>query len=63
MAKEMSDWEKEVRKALIDFGMTVDELAKELNVTRAYIYDIFKGGRKATEMRQKINDYLGIEGE
>ena len=59
----MSDWEKEVKKALIDRNMTVDDLARELNVSRAYIYEIFKGGRKATEMRQKINDYLGIEGE
>ena len=63
MDKVTSSWEKAVRHELIDRDMTVDDLARELNVTRAYIYDIFRGGRKATNMRQKINDYLGIEGE
>ena len=63
MAGEMSAWEKEVRKGLIDRDMTVSDLATELGVSAAYIYDIINGNRKATELRQKINDFLGIEGE
>lgn len=63
MAGEMSAWEKQIRKALIDRDMKVSDLATELGVSAAYIYDIINGSRKATEVRQKINDYLNIEGE
>ena len=59
----MSAWEKEIRKALIDRDMTISDLADELNVSAAYIYDIISGNRKATELRQKINEYLNIEGD
>lgn len=63
MPKYMSTWEKQIRKALIDRNMTISDLAAKLDVTAAYIYDIISGNRKATELRQKINDFLGIEGE
>ena len=63
MVKEMSAWEKQIRKALIDRNMTISNLADEMGVTAAYIYDIISGNRKATELRQKINKYLEIEGD
>lgn len=61
--KKMSAWEKEVRKALIDRNMSMPDLASEVGVATAYVYDIIAGNRKATEMRQKINDFLGLDGE
>lgn len=63
MPREMSAWEKAIRHALLDKGMSVSDLARELEVSNAYLYDIMSGTRKATELRQKINDYLGLEGD
>lgn len=63
MAREMSTWEKQIRKALIDKDMSMSDLARELNISVAYIYDIISGARKATDIRQRINKYLGIEDE
>lgn len=63
MPKEMNDWEKAIRHALLDKGMSLSDLAKELGISVSYLYDIVSGARKATELRQKINEYLGLEGE
>ena len=62
MPKEMSDWEKRVRKALIDKDMHISDLADELNVSSAYVYDVLSGNRKATGLRQRINDLLKLDG-
>ena len=63
MPKEMSAWEKAIRHALLDKGMSLSDMAKELEISVSYLYDIISGARKATELRQKINDYLGLEGD
>ena len=56
----MSDFEKEVRKTLIDKGMSMSDLASELGVSASYVYDILSGRRDATDTRQKIVDFLGL---
>ena len=61
MKREMSNWEKEVRKALIDKNMNMTDLADQLGVSSCYLYDILNDNRPAVNMRQKINNYLGIE--
>ena len=63
MPRDMSDWEKAIRHALLDRCMSVSDLAKELDISNAYLYDILSGTRKATDLRQKINDFLGLEGD
>ena len=63
MGKEMSAWEKAIRHELLDRNMNMSDLADALGINCTYLYDIVNGNRKATEMRQKINDFLGIEGE
>lgn len=60
----MSDYEKKVRIAMTEKGIrTYSELAEHVGVSNTYISDIINGNRKATDLRQKINDFLGIEGE
>ena len=60
----MSDYEKKVKIAMTEKGIaTYTELAARIGITPSYVNDIVRNNRKATEMRQMINDYLGIEGE
>lgn len=63
MAKEMSAWEKEVRKALIDRDMNIPELAAEIGFNVTYLYDVFNGVRPGKRVKAAVNDYLKIEGE
>lgn len=46
---------------MIDMDMSMSDLAKELNITRAYLTEIFKGTRKATGQKQKIARILGLD--
>ena len=59
----MSAWEKAIRHELLDRNMNMSDLAEELGVSVTYLYDVINDNRKATDLRQKINDFLGIEGE
>lgn len=58
----MSEFEKQVRKALIDHGMTLSDLANELGITVSYVYDILKGNRAPEAQIQKIRDILSLGG-
>lgn len=60
----MTDYEKKVRIAMTEKGIrTYTELAEQIGVSNAYLSDVLNENRKATELRQKINNYLGIEGD
>lgn len=63
MAKEMSDWEKRVRHALIDKNMNIPELAAEVGFNVTYLYDVFNGARPGEKVKAAINKYLEIEGD
>jgi len=56
----MSEFEKEVRKALIDRDMSLSDLAEKLGISLSYLYDIFKGSRKGEEQKKKIIELLGL---
>ena len=58
---EMTEYEKQVRIAMTNKGIrTYSELAEKIGVSNTYISDIITDARKATDIRQKINDYLGL---
>ena len=57
----MSDFEKQVRHALIDHNLTMKELAEELGITVSYLYDIVTGARKAEHQKDRIREFLSIE--
>jgi len=44
----------EIKKRLIELGITQRNLAKQLKITDAYLSDILKDNRKALDIRQKI---------
>lgn len=58
----MSEFEKQVRHALIDHNMSMKELAEQLEITVSYLYDIITGSRKAEHQKQRIRQLLSIEG-
>lgn len=58
----MLDFEKQVRHALIDHEMTMTELAEKLEITVSYLYDIITGARKAEHQKERIRQFLSIEG-
>lgn len=57
----MNDFEKLIRKALIDRNMSIRDLAIALDISQAYIYDIFKGNRPGTKQKQRMIKFLGLE--
>lgn len=61
----LSQWAKDVKKALIDRGMTQRELASELGYGVTTIACVISGRYASSSyatIAQKINDYLGTEG-
>lgn len=58
----MSEFEKQVRHALIDHNMSMKELAEQLEITVSYLYDILTGARKAEHQKQRIRQLLSIGG-
>lgn len=61
--RKLSDWGKEVVKTLIDRDMTVDDLAKGINLSRSYVGNVINGAQDYPNVREKICDYLGIAPE
>ena len=59
----MNDFEKAVRKALIDREMKLTDLADALEISLTYLYDILNGGRKAEHQKKKIIEILELEGD
>ena len=59
----MSEFEKQVRIALIQQGKTLTNLASELEISVSYLYEIIRGTRKAEEQKQKIRTLLGLDME
>lgn len=57
----MSDFEKQVRIALIQQEKTLTNLANELGISVSYLYEIISGTRKAGEQKQRIRTLLGLD--
>lgn len=57
----MSKFEKEVRKALIDREMSLMDLAKQLQISLSYLYDILKNNRPGKEQKKKMVEILELQ--
>lgn len=57
----MSEFEKQVRIALIQQDKTLTGLAEDLGISVSYLYEILKGTRKSEEQKQKIINLLGLD--
>lgn len=60
MAKKLSPWCKEAKKALIDKDLEINKLAEELSMTRSYVSSILNGRVYSPVAVKKISDYLQI---
>jgi len=59
----MSEFEKAIRKALIDRDMKLTDLANLLEISVSYLYDILNDNRKAEHQKKKIIEILELEGD
>lgn len=57
----MNDFEKAVRKALIDRNMKLTDLADAIGISLTYLYDILNSNRKAEHQKKKIIETLELE--
>jgi len=56
----LDNFEKQVRKALIDLDMSMSDLASQLGISLAYLYDILKSARKAEHQKGRIRELLKL---
>ena len=57
----MNEFEKAVRKALIDKDMKLTDLANHLGISLTYLYDILADNRKAEHQKKKIIEILNLQ--
>lgn len=56
----MSEFEKQVKKALIDRNMTMSDLAEALGISLSYVSDLIKEKRNNKEQIARIKDFLNL---
>lgn len=61
MKREITDFEKNVRIALIKQNMNIPKLAQALGISVGYIYELFADPKKPSPQRKRIADYLGFK--
>lgn len=59
--RPMTAFEVDVKKRLIDKGMTHTELAERLGIKKQYLTLVLSGERKNSRYVEKIREILGIE--
>lgn len=57
----MSEFEKQVRIALIQQDKTLTGFAEELGISVSYLYEIIRGTRNAEEKKKQIKTLLGLD--
>lgn len=58
--RQMSEFEKQVKKALIDRNMTMGDLAEALGISLSYVSDLIKEKRNNEEQIARIKDFLNL---
>ncbi len=59
--EKTSEWEKAVRKAVIDRNMTYEELASSIELSRTYMAGVISCRVDSPKARKRINEFLGID--
>lgn len=54
-------WAIEARKALLDRGMKITDLANELGYARPYLNNVLLGSVSSPPLQKLICEYLGIK--
>ncbi len=63
MIFQTQEFHSEVKKKLIDLGMTQADLAKKLGIKPPYLNDILKGNRNGEKYMPKILEVLQFDKE
>lgn len=63
MIRQITPFGRNIKKALVDMGMTQRQLAAEIGVAPTYISNIIYGERPGDKYRQKIISVLGLASE
>lgn len=58
--RQMTNFEKEVKKRLIDQGMTQTDLADRLGIKKQYLNLIFDGRRQNSKYVDQIRELLNM---
>lgn len=56
----MSEFEKQVKKALIDRNMTMGDLGEALGISLSYVSDLIKGKRNNEVQIERIKNFLNL---
>lgn len=56
----MSEFEKQVKIALIQKNMTMGDLAEQLGITISYVSDLLKGKRTNQVQIDRIREFLNL---
>ena len=56
----MSEFEKKVKKALIDRNMTLTDLAEALGISLSYVSDLIKEKRTNEDQLARIKNFLNL---
>nr|DAH04288.1 MAG TPA: hypothetical protein [Caudoviricetes sp.] len=59
----MSEFEKKVKKALIDRNMTLTDLAEALGISLSYVSDLIKEKRTNEDQLARIKNFLNLSDE
>lgn len=59
----MSEFEKQVKKALIDRNMTMTDLAEALGISLSYVSDLIKEKRTNKDQFVRIQEFLNLSDE
>ena len=59
----MSEFEKKVKKALIDRNMTLTDLAEALGISLSYVSDLIKEKRTNEDQLARIKKFLNLSDE
>lgn len=59
----MSEFEKKVKKALIDRNMTLTDLAEALEISLSYVSDLIKEKRTNEDQLARIKNFLNLSDE
>lgn len=62
-SKKSLSWSKRARIAMIEKGISVNELAKMVNRTRSYVSAVINGRVFSAPVNKMISDVLNIEYE
>lgn len=57
----LGEWTKDVRKALIDKGLTVSELAEQIGCSRTFLYRTLSETEPSQVTIDKVSELLGVE--